>query len=149
MINLFLSKNQDWFVKSHQENLGYELKVVGEPEYYSGANIEYYEDRKFCTVSAKTYIKSICGWFEKLTKTTLKNYVLPIDAGDHPEMDDTYLLPPHDISVYQMLVGSLQWAVILGHWGVQYFTNRIVRFAQNIRDGHFKQALRVFGYLKH
>ena len=136
-------------MKSLQEIWGYELKVVGEIEYYNRANIKYDEDRKFCTVSAKTYIKSICGWFEKLTKTTLKNYGLPIDAGNHPEMDDSYLLPPNDISVYQMLVGSLQWAVILGHWGVQYFTNRIVRFAQNIRDGHFKQALRVFGYLKH
>ena len=58
-------------------------------------------------------------------------------------------MPPDDISVYQMLIGSLQWAVTLGRWDVQYSTNTLACFVENPCDGHLKQALRVFGYLKH
>ena len=64
-------------------------------------------------------------------------------------MDNTDLFPPNDNSVYQMLIGSLQWAVTLVRWDMQYSTNTFTHFAQNQRDGHLKQALRVFGYLKH
>ena len=64
-------------------------------------------------------------------------------------MDDTDLLPPNKISVYQMLIGSLQWAVTLGRWDMKYSTSRLARFAQKPRDGKLKRALRVFGYLKH
>ncbi len=38
-----------------------------------------------------------------------------IDAGDHSEMDDTDLLVPSEIPIYQIMIGCLQWAVTLGH----------------------------------
>ena len=57
---LNLIKEPGLIVKSLQEIWGYELKGVGDPEYYSGADIKYDEDRKCLTVSAKTYIKSVC-----------------------------------------------------------------------------------------
>ena len=47
-------------------------------------------------------------------ETPLKNTASPLDAGDHPEMDNTDLLAPSKISIYQMMIGCLQWAVILG-----------------------------------
>ena len=146
---LIFRKEPGLIVKSLQEIWGYDLKGVGEPEYYSRADIEYGKDKKFWTVSAKTYINSVCDRIEKLTKTTLKNYGSPLDAGGHIETENTYILPPNNISVYQMLIGSLQWDITLGRWDVQYSTNTLAHFAQKPCDGHFKQALRVFGYLKH
>ena len=59
-------------------------------------------------MSAKTYIKSVCDRIEKLLKINLKKYGFPIDAGDHPEIGDTDILPPDYIYVYQMLVVCLQ-----------------------------------------
>ena len=64
-------------------------------------------------------------------------------------MDDTDILPPDDISVYQMLIGCLKWAVTLGRYDVQYTTNTIARSGKNMWDGHTKRALQVFGFLQH
>ena len=101
-------------MKSLQGILGHDLKGIGEPEYYIGAYIKYDEDQKCSTVSTETYIKKFCDRIEKLTVNTLKNYGLPLDAGDHPEMDNKDLLPPNNIYVYQMLIGSLQWSITPG-----------------------------------
>ena len=89
-------------------------------------------------MSAKTYIKISINQIEKLTETTLKNYGSPLDPGNHPEMDDTYLFPPNDLSLYHMLIGSLQWDVTLGRWGVQYLTNTLTCFFQKPHYGHLK-----------
>ena len=72
-----------------------------------------------------------------------------METGDHPEVDDSDLLPPDDIAIYQMLIGSAQWAVTLGRVDIQYATNTLARFASQPREGHLKRALRLFGYLKH
>jgi len=47
-------------------------------------------------------------------ETPLKNTGSPLDDSDHPEMDDTDLLVPSEIPIYQMMIGCLQWAVTLG-----------------------------------
>ena len=94
------------------------MKGVGEQEYYSGTDIEFDEEWKCWTMSAKTYIKSVCDRIEKFPEINLKNYGLPLDAGDHLDMDDTDILPSDDISVYQMFIGCLQWAVTLGRYDV-------------------------------
>ena len=126
---LILIKEPGLIVKSLQEIWGYELKGVAEPEYDSRANIKYDEDRKFWTVSAKTYIKSVCNQIEKLTENTLENHGLTLDACNHQEMDNTDLFPPNNISLYQMLISSLQWSVTLGRWDVQYLTTTLTCFA--------------------
>ena len=146
---LIFSKKPDEIIEPLKAIWKYELKGVGEPEYNSGEDLELNEDRKCWTVSAKTYINSVCSRIEKLLDIQLKNYGSPLDAGDHPEMDETDLLPQDNISIYQMMIGCLQWAVTLGRFDVQYATNTLARFAQKPREGHFKRAIRVFGFLKH
>ena len=39
---------------------------------------------------------------------------MPLEKGDHPELDDTELLDKSGIEQYQSLLGSLQWAISLG-----------------------------------
>jgi len=145
---LIFSKEPLSIIEALQKLWGYTLKGVGTPEYYSGADIEWDKGRQCWTLGAKTYIKSVCDRIEKLLETSLKNSGLPLDAGDHPEMDDTDLLVPSEIPIHQMMIGCLQWAVRLGRYNVQYATNTLARFGQKPRDGHLKRALRVFGYLK-
>ena len=72
-----------------------------------------------------------------------------MDAGDHPEQDESDLLSPEEITQYQMLIGCAQWAVTLGRFDIQYATNTLARYASMPRDGYFKRCLRLFGYLKH
>ena len=42
----------------------------------------------------------------------------PLDKDDHSELDDSSLLEEPDIKIYQSLIGSLQWAITLGHFDI-------------------------------
>jgi hypothetical protein len=126
----------------------YGVKGVGEPEYYNGGDIYKDEDGKTC-FAAKTYIKQICDKIELTLGVKLRNYGSPLEPGDHPEMDESDILGSEDITKYQMLCGSAQWAVSLGRFDRQYATNTMARFAVCPREGHLKRMLRIFGYLKY
>ncbi len=146
---LIFSKEPEMIIETLTGLWGYELKGVGVPSYYSGADIEFDKGCSCWTMGAKTYIKNVTDKIEKLLELPLKNFGSPLDAGDHPEMDDTDLLEPERVAIYQMLIGSAQWAVTLGRYNIQYATNTLARHAQQPREGHMQRALRVFGYLKH
>ena len=42
----------------------------------------------------------------------------PLEKGDHPELDDSELLDAEGIQQYQLLIGSLQWAISLGRFDI-------------------------------
>jgi len=67
--------------------------------------------------------------------------------GYHPELDDSPLLSNIDAAKYRAILGSAGWCVTLGRFDVAYATNTLARFAMAPREGHYKQAQRIFGYL--
>jgi hypothetical protein len=146
---LVFSKRPQDIIEPLKNRFKYELKGVGEPEYYNGANICKNPVTGCWEFSGKTYIKNVCEKIEKLLGVNLKNYGSPMEVGDHSEMDETDLLPPEQIPIYQMLIGCAQWAVTIGRFDIQYATITLARFAQLPREGHLKRCLRLFGYLKH
>ena len=146
---LIFSRNPETIIQPLREIYGYELKSVGVPEYYNGADIEYDKKANCWTMSAKTYIKNVTSKIETLLNVNLKSYGSPMLCGDHPEMDESDFLYGKDIAVYQMLIGCAQWAVTLGRFDVQYATNTLARYAAKPREGHLARVLRLFGYLKH
>ena len=89
---LIFSKNTYLITNSLEDIRKYDFKGVGETEYYSRYDVGFDEEQRCCTMSAKTYIKNFCDRIEKITKSTLKNYGLPIDAVNYPEMGDSKLL---------------------------------------------------------
>jgi hypothetical protein len=90
----------------------YDMKAIGQPEYYNGADF-YKEDNHWC-ILAKIDLKNMCEKIEKSMDANLKNHGSLLEPGDHPEMDETEFLTGNDISQYQMLVRSTQWAITLG-----------------------------------
>jgi hypothetical protein len=68
-------------------------------------------------------LKNICKKIKKLMDVNLKNYGSPLEPGDHPEMDETEFLTGDDISQYQMLVGSTQWAITMGRYDIPFSVN--------------------------
>ena len=62
-------------------------------------------------------------------------------------MDETHLLPPEQISLYQSLLGSANWIITLGRFDMNYAVNTLSRYSMAPREGHFKAMCRVFGYL--
>jgi hypothetical protein len=127
----------------------YDFKNVGNPEYYNGADLTQDPHTKNWSMSAKTYIKNVCEKIENLLGITLKNYGSPMVTNDHPELDETDFLDEKGIKIYQMLIGSAQWAVTLGRYDIQYTTNTMARYGSCPKAGHLKRVIRMFGYLKH
>jgi hypothetical protein len=142
---LIFSKDPEGILKQ----IKYEMKNIGPPEYYNGADMSINPEKGYWQISAKTYIKNTCEKIEKLFDIKLRNYGSPLDVGDHPEIDESDLLDPEETTKYQMLVGCAQWAVSIGRYDIQYSTNLMARFAHSPREGHMKRMFRIFGYLKH
>jgi hypothetical protein len=145
---LIFSKYPDQIIGPLQDVCGYELKGVGIPEYYSGADVRYNQEEKSWEWMSKTYVSGLIDRIQKLFGRELRGYSSPLDANDHPELDNTDFLAGDEIQRYQMLVGSAQWAVTLGRFDIQYATNTLARYNTNPREGHLKRMLRLFGYLK-
>jgi len=99
---VMISRDPEFILKQLQSL--YELKGVGSPEYYSGADI-YVDNEGFTCVSAKTYIKNICNKIETTYDVELKNYGSPMEAGDHPECDESEILGEEEKRKFQMLSG--------------------------------------------
>ena len=146
---LVFAREPDKVIEPLRKVFLYELKGLGTPEYYSGADVKYDEECGKWEMSSHTYVKNICGKIEKLLEINLKNYGSPMECGDHPELDETDILDNEQIPVYQMLIGCAQWAITLGRFDIQYATMILSRYSIQPREGHLKRVLRIFGYLKH
>ena len=46
------------------------------------------------------------------------------------------------------MVGSLNWAISIGRFDIQYAVTTMARYSHAPRQGHLKAVLRIFGYLK-
>ena len=131
----------------------YILKGVGVPEYYLGGNVEEIQNRSWnergiCTaLSAKTYIESSTKKLEDLVGKQFPKHVTPMLEGYHPELDDSPLLDAITATKYRAILGSANWCVTLGRFDVAYATNTLARYSMAPREGHYKQAQRIFGYL--
>ena len=92
--------------------------------------------------------KNICKRIEETLGITLKSYDTPMATNDHPETDDSGFLNAEDHSKYRMLVGSGQWAIILGRLDIMQAVQTMSRFSSAPKQGHLDRMLRIFGYLK-
>jgi len=66
----------------------------------------------------------------------------------HKETNNSSLLDVEKHSKFRSLVGSANWLVTLGRFGIAYAVNAYSRFSMAPRQGHLKGMIRVFGYLK-
>ena len=138
----------------------YIMKGVGKPQYYLGGDVvelgeDWAKEGIHTAFSAETYVKNclpklatMCG------KTTLDGAPAafsakktPISDTYHPELDETELLPPADISKYKSLVGSANWLITLGRFDIQYAISTLSQYSMAPRRGHMEELQRVFGYL--
>jgi hypothetical protein len=75
------------------------------------------------------------------------NSLSPLKKGHHPGVDTSELLDKDVIERYQLLVGSLQWAVSLGRMDVATAVMTMSSFRAAPRVGHLKRVTRIVGYL--
>ena len=67
----------------------------------------------------------------------------------YPELDESDLCSPLEASKYRSLIGSANWIVALGRFDFAFTTSTLARYSTVSRQGHYKAAQRIFGYLRH
>ena len=112
----------------------YELKGIGVPKYYTGADMSYDQEQRCWKMSNQTYVKTVTDQIEKLLNVQLKSYATPMEANDHPELDESELIPDDQIAQYKMLIGCAQWAITLGRYDIQYVTNILAKYGSMPSD---------------
>ena len=71
---LIFSREPGLIIQSLKEVSGFELKGVGNPEYYSGADLFHDPATKLWEISAKTYIKNVSDRNERILEVKLRTY---------------------------------------------------------------------------
>ena len=148
---MIASKKVDDVIKTIEET--YDLKGVGPPEYYLGGNVEEMDEHWTkkgirWSLNASTYIEGIIPKMEKLVGEVLSKYSSPMAESYHPELNDSEYLDNEGASKYRSIIGSLNWAITLGRFDIQYATSTMARYNCAPRKGHLKGVLRILGYLK-
>ena len=67
-------------------------------------------------------------------------YLSPLEMNDHPELDTSNLLDEKGIQIYQSLIGSLQWAVLIGRIDITTAVMALSSFCAVPRIGHLECA---------
>jgi hypothetical protein len=159
----------DLLIISHQAILivntlksQYRLKddEVGKPKTYLGAHVKEFHLPKDRTkiqwgLSAEQYIKNaIKNVEDKINESgqTLlsKKYAsTPLSNKYRPELDYSPLLNGDAANYYQQLIGVLRWIVELRGVDIHIYTAMMSSHMIQPREGHLKEVLHIFAYLKH
>src|SRR5688500_14546070 len=134
----------------------YVMKAVGTPEYYLGGNViqlgeEWEKEGISAALSAETYIGNIV---EKLAKMVgvpefpKGRYKTPMTEEYYSELDETGFCSPLEGSKYRSLIGSANWIVALGRFDIAFATSTLARYSTVPRKGHYKEAQRIFSFLR-
>ena len=132
----------------------YTMKDVGRPQYYLGGDVvqlgdEWEKEGISEALSAETYINNVLPKLPKICNIEdFKKSTTPFSKDYHPELDDSPLLPPEQISMYQSLIGSANWIITLGRFDIAYAINTLSRYSMAPREGHLQAMHKVFGYLR-
>jgi Reverse transcriptase (RNA-dependent DNA polymerase) len=140
-------KNPHEFISVLESKYKFKLKGTGPIEVHLGMTFQRDEEGDLCISSAK-FIEKMIGTYEKFFGEKPKqNVSSPLEKGDHPELDTSELLDSQGISIYQSLIGSLQWAVSIGRFDIHTAVMTLSGFRVAPRRGHLDRAKRVCGYL--
>ena len=124
---IVFSKDPLAIIKKLEET--YIMKGVGKPQYYLGGDVieldpEWEREGIQSAFSAETYIINALPKLAKLCGLEeFKKYSTPFQDEYHAELDDSPLVPPENISLYQSLLGSANWIITLGRFDINYAVN--------------------------
>jgi hypothetical protein len=140
-------KNPQEFVDVLIKVHGFKLKGMGSIAFHLGCDFFQDDDGTLC-MAPRRYIDKMIANYERMFGEKLKQKVYsPLENGDHPEMDVSELLEPDDVTKYQYIIGSLQWAILLGRFNVATAVMTMPSFRAVPRQGHLYRARRIVGYL--
>jgi hypothetical protein len=114
---IVLKKPQE-FVDTLATQFKFKLKGTGPISFHLGMDFKRDRDGTLC-ISPLKYIEKMVASYERMFGESPKqNVTSPLEKGDHPELDTSELLDSQGISMYQSLIGALQWVITIGRFNV-------------------------------
>ena len=99
-------------------------------------------------MAPKKYIERLIqAYTQMFGQKPSTNVYSPLEKGDHPESDNFNLLDESGIQQYQSLIGSLQWAISLGHFDIATAVMTMSSFRVIPCHGHLQCLQHICGYL--
>jgi hypothetical protein len=125
----------------------FKLKGTGTIAFHLGCDF-FCDDEGILCMAPKKYIEKMMMGYEQMfgEKSSTKVHS-PLEKGDHPELDTSELLDQTGVQQYQLLIGSLQWAISLGRFDIATAVMSLLSFWALPRQGHLEQAKRICSYL--
>ena len=145
---LIAAKDAKAIIDSLRDKYNYKLKGDGPIEYHLGCDFGRDPDGTLWFGPIR-YINKMMDTYQQLFNGEKpKEYASPLDKSDHPELDTSDLLDPNETSIYQSLIGALQWLITLGRFDVATAVMTLSRFRAMPRKGHLDRVKRIYGYLR-
>ena len=144
---IIVARNPNEIIKALKDVHNFKLKGVGPLEYHLGCDYSRDADGTLC-YGPKKYIEKMITQYTNMFGSKPKEYISPLEKGDHPELDTSEELDNDGIQKYQSMIGSIQWAISLGRFDIQTATMTMSRFRIAPRKGHLERLKRIYGYLK-
>ncbi len=141
------AKNPKAITDLLQGKYQFKLKGTGPISFHLGCNFVWDEEETMY-MSPRKYIKKLLGMYERIFGSKPKqNITLPLEKGDHPELDMSNELDPEGIKNYQLLNGALQWSISLGRIGITTTVMTMSGFRVALRKGHMEHVQCIISYL--
>jgi hypothetical protein len=105
-------------------------------------------DRNDLCISPQHYIENMVESYKRMfNENPLSKANSPLDSNDHPEVDASKFLDEDGIQQYQSLIGSMQWAIHIGHFDIAVHVMSLSSFRTSPWRGHLDQAKCMVSYL--
>jgi len=127
----------------------FKLKGTAEIKYHLGMDFVRDQETGELRFSQQKYIDKMIDTYTRLFGDPPSGTVkAPIEPNDHPELDDSEFLDEEGITVYQSLIGTLQWIITIGRFDIQSAVTTLSSFRAAPRRGHLDRAKRIYVYIK-
>ena len=93
-------------------------------------------------------VKNVTEYLKKRREGLAAKAVTPMTSGYRPESDLTPELGEEDAAYFHSLIGVLRWIVELGRVDINFEASMLSSHLVVPREGHMKELLHVFVYLK-
>jgi hypothetical protein len=101
---IIAARDPNSIVQTLQEKHKFNLKGVGSLTYHLGCDYFHDMNGTFCYGSRK-YIDKIMGEYENMFGCKPREYISPLEKGNHPEVDCSDELYNHGIKRYKTMIG--------------------------------------------
>lgn len=151
---LAISEDPVTILKDVNRTFKFKNDAIEVPDIYLGAKMQMkmIDGRKIWTISSLDYVKAAIANIEEACKS--RNWELPtkcdppMSSDFIPEFDDSPELKEKDVTWYQEMIGILRWASEIGRVDILTEISQLSQYQASPREGHLRQLLRIFAYMK-